>query len=106
MIEAAKTHGRKYLGDYANGIIGEIIGDLSMTTREKVAEISSTLLDMRLARDCESLPWDVTDTKKVPAPTGTEGMGEDTQVDYTTRPQGIAPLVDRVWAMEVLRSEG
>ncbi|MFZ3132706.1 MAG: hypothetical protein WA125_16795 [Desulfosporosinus sp.] len=77
----------------AIGIIGEIMGDLSTTIPQKVLEIACTLRDLNRA-------WDI---KTTPAPTG--ATKENIQTKCSMDSSMIAPLVDRVWAEEVLRNE-
>ena len=70
-IDFAKIAGRKNLRSYFIGVIKSVLCDHSEAA-EKVREIRNAMDSLDAVFNDESLPWDVADIRKAPAPTEAE----------------------------------
>jgi len=105
MVNHARSVGRKDLHPYA---VGAIVGALKcgFTSEETVVLIGEIIETMHDVMDDKSLSWDVEypdDVKKAPLPEGT--VGEIIRPKFIIDLSRVEPLVDRVWAEEVLEKE-
>ncbi|MCO1599781.1 hypothetical protein [Desulfosporosinus nitroreducens] len=99
-IDFAKVAGRKNLNAYAIGVIKSILCCDCNDPAKQVAEIHNATESLVEVFNDESLPWDVMDVKKASAPT--ETVEEISHLDCTIDVSKVEPLVDLVWAEEII----
>jgi len=109
IINHAKSVGRNDLHSYTVGAITGVI-KCCFPSDETVELIKGIIETMHEVMDDKSLPWDVEppeDTEKAPTAMGAdaEGHEEISQPKCTIDNSKVEPLVDRVWAEEILANE-